>query len=50
MAEKKLTVVTPDGRDYVTGEREATRLVRTAGYKFKKAAPATKADKPESNK
>lgn len=51
MAEKKLTVITPDGREYVTGEREALRLIRTAGYRPKKAAaPAAKADKPESNK
>lgn len=49
MAEKKMTVVTPDGREYVTGEREATRLIRTAGYRPKKAA-APKPDNKSDDK
>lgn len=43
MADKKQTLTTPDGRKYVAlNEREATRLIRTAGYKPAKAKAAPK--------
>ena len=30
-----VTLIAPDGREFVTTRREATRLNRTAGYRIK---------------